>query len=182
MNEPLETGLIGGIEKRDISVVEYDSSWPDEFLKDQKILKEALGETALVIDHIGSTAVPGLAAKPIIDILLVVEDPGKEELYLPQLINAGYELRVREPDYDEHRMMRTLNKDVHIHIYPPTSFEVEKYHLVRDELRQNDDLRKKYGELKQELASREWSDMNAYSSAKAEIINEIIAAAQARSN
>ncbi len=180
MNEPLETGLIGGIEKRDISVVEYDPTWADKFLQQQKIIKQALGETAFVIEHIGSTAVPGLAAKPIIDILLVVEDPSKEELYLPQLIAAGYELRVREPDYYEHRMVRTPEKDVHIHIYPPAAPDVERYYFVRDELRQNEALRKKYGELKQKLASQEWADMNAYSAAKTEVIEEIIAAAKAR--
>lgn len=181
MNEPLETGLIGGVEKRDISVVEYDPTWPEKFIKHQNIVRRALGETALAIEHIGSTAVPGLAAKPIIDILLVVEDPSKEDLYLPQLTAAGYELRVREPEYDEHRMVRTPDKDVHIHIYPPTSFEVEKYRLVRDELRQNDELCKKYGALKQQLAFQDWTDMNAYSAAKTNVIGEIISAARARS-
>jgi GrpB-like predicted nucleotidyltransferase (UPF0157 family) len=181
MKKPLETGLIGGIEKRDISVVEYDPTWPEKFSEQENILRLALGDTALALEHIGSTAVPGLAAKPIIDILLVVQDPSKEELYLPQLMAAGYKLRVREPEYDEHRMVRTSNKDVHIHIYPPTSSEVEKYRLVRDELRQNDELRQKYGALKQELASRDWTDMNAYSVAKTGVIDEIIAAARVRS-
>ncbi|CAN5748166.1 GrpB family protein [soil metagenome] len=182
MTEPLETGLIGGVEKRDISVVEYDPSWPERFHAHEKVIRQALGETTLTIEHVGSTAVPGLAAKPIIDILLVVSDPSKEELYLPQLLNAGYELRVREPDYYDHRMVRTLDKDVHIHVYPPTAPDVERYYLVRDELRQNEELRNKYGALKQKLASEEWSDMNAYSAAKTEVIDEIIAAAEARSS
>lgn len=180
MDEPLETGLIGGIEKRDITVVEYDSTWPEKFAEQQRIIKQAVGDVALAVEHIGSTAVPGLAAKPIIDILLVVEDPDKEELYLPQLLAIGYELRVREPDYYGHRMVRTLDKDVHIHIYPPSAPDVERYRLVRDELRQNEVLRDKYGSLKQKLASRDWEDMNAYSAAKTEVIDEIIAATQTR--
>ncbi|MDB4992468.1 MAG: hypothetical protein JWL75_713 [Parcubacteria group bacterium] len=180
MNEPLETGLIGGVEKRDIKVVEYDSDWPEKFTGQENIIRQALGDSALAIEHIGSTSVPGLAAKPIIDILLIVEDPGKEELYLPQLLKAGYELRVREPDYFEHRMVRTPDKDVHIHIYPPSAPDVERYRLVRNELRQNKELRDKYGKLKQELASRDWQDMNEYSAAKTEVIDEIIAAAQVR--
>ena len=181
MGEPLQTGLIGGIEKRDISVVEYDLAWPDKFLEHRRVIEQVLGDTALAIEHIGSTAVPGLAAKPIIDILLVVKDTNKEDLYLPQLIAAGYELRVREPDYYGHRMVRTLDRDVHIHIYPPTAPDVERYHLVRDELRQNEELRNKYGALKQGLASQDWSDMNAYSAAKTEVIDEIIEAARVRS-
>src|ERR1700757_3385057 len=96
--------LIGGIEKREIKIADYDPSWPAKFEMHRRIIARALGATALRIEHIGSTSVPGLAAKPIIDILIVVKDSANELTYRPQLEAAGYVLRVREPDWNEHRM------------------------------------------------------------------------------
>ena len=90
------------------------------------MIGKALGNAALRIEHIGSTSVPGLAAKPIVDILLVVENSGDETSYLPRLEEAGYELRVREPDFHEHRMLRTPTRDVHVHVYSPSSPEIER--------------------------------------------------------
>jgi len=116
-NEQLETGLIGGVEKREINIVDYDLNWPKKFERHAKIIIDAIGDAALRIEHIGSTSVPGLAAKPIIDILVVVTDSSDESTYVTQLEAAEYVLRVREPDWNEHRMFRTPEKDVHIHIY-----------------------------------------------------------------
>src|SRR5215470_15979421 len=96
-NEPLETGLIGGVEKREIRIVDYDTDWPKMFETHAKIIADALGGSALRIEHIGSTSVPGLAAKAIIDILVVVPDSAAESSYLPEMEAAGYILRVREP-------------------------------------------------------------------------------------
>jgi GrpB-like predicted nucleotidyltransferase (UPF0157 family) len=93
--ERLETGLIGGVEKRDIKIVDYDPDWPNKFEMHAKIIAGALGGSLLSIGHIGSTSVPGLAAKPIIDILVVVQNSASESTYLPQLEAAGYVLRVR---------------------------------------------------------------------------------------
>ena len=106
-DEPLEVGLIGGAEKREITIANYDPGWPKQFERHAAIIADALGATALRIEHIGSTAVPGLAAKPIIDVLVVVPDSADESAYLPHLQAAGYVLRVREPDWNEHRMLRT---------------------------------------------------------------------------
>ena len=113
----LETGLIGGLEKREIRVVDYDPTWPTTFERHRGIIAKALGNAAWRIEHIGSTSVPGLAAKPIIDMLVVVEDSADESTYLPQLETAGYVLRVRESDWNEHRMFRTPETDVHVHVY-----------------------------------------------------------------
>ena len=110
-------GLIGGVEKREIRIVDYDPDWPRKFETHARIVAGALGAAALRIEHVGSTSVPGLAAKPIIDILVVVSDSSDESAYLPQLEAAGYVLRVREPEWNEHRMFRTPERDVHIHIY-----------------------------------------------------------------
>jgi GrpB-like predicted nucleotidyltransferase (UPF0157 family) len=141
----------------------------------------ALGRAALRIEHIGSTSVPGLAAKPIIDILVVVADSADEAAYLPQLEAAGYALRVREPDWNEHRMFRTPERDVHVHIYSAGCPEIERNLTFRDRLRRNSDDRKRYHEMKRELAANDWFDMNAYAQAKTEVIESILAAARAPS-
>jgi GrpB-like predicted nucleotidyltransferase (UPF0157 family) len=178
-NESLETGLIGGPEKREIKIVAYDTDWPKKFETHARLIAGALGGSALRIEHIGSTSVPGLAAKPIIDILVVVTDSAYESAYLPLLEAAGYALRVREPDWNEHRMLRTPEKDVHIHIYSAGCPEIERNLTFRDRLRRNRDDRSRYEQTKRELAAKEWPDMNAYADAKTEVIESIIAASQA---
>lgn len=178
-DEPLETGLIGGTEKRVIKIADYDPGWPKKFEQQAEVIGEALGDSALRIEHIGSTSVPGLAAKPIIDLLVVVADSADESVYLRQLEAAGYVLRVREPDWHEHRMFRSPEKDVHVHIYSAGSPEIERYLTFRDRLRRNADDRDRYEQKKRELAGKEWSDMNEYAQAKTEVVEGIIAAAQA---
>ena len=173
-DELLETGLIGGVEKRPIEIVDYDPVWPKKFETHRKIIAGALGGSALRIEHIGSTSVPGLAAKPIIDILVVVQDSADESTYLPQLEAAGYVLRVREPEWNEHRMFRTPEHDIHIHIYSAGCPEIQRNILFRDRLRLNIDDRRRYEQTKRELAAKDWSDMNAYADAKTEVIESII--------
>jgi len=116
-NDPIEERLrevvIGEIEPQTIVVADYDPGWSERFRHEEARIRAALGGAALSVEHIGSTSVPGLAAKPIVDVLLVVEASGDEASYLPALEEAGYVLRVREPDFDEHRMFRTPAKDVH---------------------------------------------------------------------
>jgi GrpB-like predicted nucleotidyltransferase (UPF0157 family) len=124
--------------------------------------------------------VPGLAAKPIVDILLVVEDSADEASYVPALEGAGYVLRVREPDFYEHRMFRTPAKDVHLHVFSAGSPEIERYLLLRDHLRENEEDRELYALTKRELASREWPSMQHYAEAKTGVIEGIIARAAAR--
>ncbi|HWB14262.1 MAG TPA: GrpB family protein [Pirellulales bacterium] len=177
--ESTEIGLIGGVEKRDIQIVDYDPRWADEFQGHAARILAALGKTAQRIEHIGSTSVPGLAAKPIVDILVVVNDSAVEAAYLPQLKGAGYELRVREPDFHEHRMFRTPERNVHIHVFSLGSPEIERYLIFRDRLRSSADDRLRYEKTKRELAVRSWSDMNAYADAKTEVVESILAAARA---
>jgi GrpB-like predicted nucleotidyltransferase (UPF0157 family) len=173
-----ETGLIGGLEKRPIVIADYDPLWPEKFQSHAGAIARALGATALRIEHIGSTSVPGLAAKPIVDILVVVADSADEDSYLPRMEAAGYELRVREPDFHEHRMFRTPAHDVHVHVYSPDSPEIERYLTFRDRLRKDPEARRLYEAVKRELAARSWPDMNAYAEAKTETIEGIIAAAR----
>jgi GrpB-like predicted nucleotidyltransferase (UPF0157 family) len=176
-DEPLETGLIGGAEKREIRLADYDPDWPKKFETHAKVIDGALGDSALRVEHVGSTSVPGLAAKPIIDILVVVADSADESAYLPQLEAAGYVLRVREPDWNEHRMLRTPEQDVHVHVYTAGCPEVGRVLTFRDCLRRNSNDRRRYEQTKRELAAKDWLDMNAYAAAKSEVIESIIVAA-----
>lgn len=106
----LEQVLVGGREPRAIVIVDYDASWPGRFVAHRDRVARALGPVACSIEHIGSTAVPGLAAKPIIDLLVAVKDPDEESPMVPGMQAAGYHLRVRERG---HRMFRTPERDVH---------------------------------------------------------------------
>jgi GrpB-like predicted nucleotidyltransferase (UPF0157 family) len=170
-----EPALIGGLEPRDIRIVDYDPVWPARFQEQRRIIAGALGNSLLRIEHIGSTAVPGLAAKPIVDILIVVADSADEPSYLPCLVTAGYELRVREPDLHQHRMLRTPARDVHVHVWPPDAPEIARLLGFRDRLRSNADDRKRYEDTKRRLAALSWPDMNAYAEAKTGVIEAILA-------
>ncbi len=178
-NETSETGLLGGAERREVIIVEYEPEWPRKFEVHAERIAGALGVAALRIEHVGSTAVPGLAAKPVIDILVVVEDSSDESSYLPRLKAAGYELRVREPDWNEHRMFRTPERDAHVHVYSDGCAEVGRVLAFRDRLRRSAEDRCRYERVKRELAAREWPDMNAYAEAKTEVVESILAAARA---
>ena len=158
--------LIGGIEKREIVIVDYDRRWPGKFQEHAQTLLRALGSKVLAIEHVGSTSVPGLAAKPIIDIDILVEDSSDEATYLPALVQAGYVLRVREPDWHQHRMFRTPQLDVHVHIFSQGCIEFARHLAFRDRLRTCPDDRLLYESVKRKLAKEDWSDMNAYARAK----------------
>lgn len=166
--------LIGGKEPCKVVITSYNSAWPQAFQQHAATIHKALGNTALHIEHIGSTSVPGLAAKAIIDILVVVLNPADEQFYIPALLAAGYELRVREPRFDEHRMLRTPERDVHIHVFPPTSKEIGRYLAFRDRLRDSAADRGWYEETKRELAAHDWEDMNEYAEAKSKVVEAII--------
>ncbi|MGB3682596.1 MAG: GrpB family protein [Rubrobacteraceae bacterium] len=177
--ERLRNAIIGEAESPEIVVVDYDPDWPDRFAREAHRIRTALGEAALRIEHIGSTSVPGLAAKPIIDILLVVENSGDEPSYVPALEEAGYGLRVRERDFHEHRMLRTADKDVHVHVFSPPSPEIDRYLLLRNRLRDEDEERDLYARTKRGLANETWPSMQHYAEAKTEVVEGIIARAAA---
>jgi GrpB-like predicted nucleotidyltransferase (UPF0157 family) len=128
----------------------------------------------LSIDHVGSTSVPGLAAKPLIDINLVVPDTTDEDAYVPKLEAIGYELRVREPDWYEHRMLRGHDPPVNLHVFPPNCEEVERMRRFRDHLRTNDADREFYERTKRELAAQEWKYVQNYADAKTTVVKEIL--------
>jgi GrpB-like predicted nucleotidyltransferase (UPF0157 family) len=167
----LDAVLIGGRERRKIVIAEYDSGWPQRFEVERGRIAQALGAAALRIEHVGSTAVPGLAAKPIIDVLVMVSEIGDEASYTPALERAGYELRVLEPD---HRMFRTPDRDVHVHVWGAGDPEVARTLAFRDRLRESPSDLAEYEHLKRSLAQRDWSDMNHYAEAKGPLIKAIL--------
>ena len=177
IKERIREATIGEVESPAIVVVDYDPAWPERFRREAAKIRAALGEAALAIEHIGSTSVPGLAAKPIVDILVVVEDSGDEASYVPALESAGYALRVREPDFHEHRMFRTPEKDAHVHVFSAGSPEIERYLLLRNHLREDADDRELYTRTKRDLASRDWPSMDHYAEAKTEVVEGIVARA-----
>ena len=138
-----------------------------------------LGERVVQLEHIGSTSVPGLAAKPIIDILLVVADPADEPAWLPDLEAAGYRLVIREPDWYQHRCLKGPDTNVNLHVYPPGCPEIERNLVFRDRLRGHPEDRAHYQRVKRELAERDWTYVQEYADAKAEVVEAIIARARA---
>ena len=159
---------------QEIVLVEYDPQWPALFEQAAEQVRTALGDAALEIHHVGSTSVPGLMAKPLIDINLVVADTTDEEAYVPKLEAAGYVLRVREPDWFEHRMLRGLEPPVNLHVFPANCPEVERMLLFRDWLRTNDADRGLYTRTKRELGAQEWKYVQNYADAKTAVVEEIL--------
>lgn len=136
-----------------VEIVEWSDAWRGQFQLLSKEIKEALGWRALVIEHVGSTSVDGLPAKPIIDIDLIVADPNDEASYVPALERAGFELRVREPWWFGHRVLRNVDPACHLHVFGYDSPEVIKHRIFRDWLRANTDDRDLYANTKREAAA-----------------------------
>ena len=159
-----------------IVVVDHDDEWPERYRLVRERIRAALGAAALGVEHIGSTSVPGLAAKPIVDVLVTVQDVEDEAAYVPPMEGAGFVLRVREP---EHRMFRTPARDVHVHLYEPDHEAVSAYLDLRDWLRVDADDRALYERTKRRLATRTWTDMNEYADAKTDVVLTVLGRARA---
>jgi GrpB-like predicted nucleotidyltransferase (UPF0157 family)/uncharacterized cupin superfamily protein len=160
-----------------IELVDYDAEWPARFEREAERIHAALGDKVLLLEHAGSTAVPGLAAKPIIDIVLAVQDSTDEAAYVPALEAAGYVLRVREPDWFEHRLVKPPDMGANVHIFSEGCVEIDRMLAFRDRLRANEADRELYERAKRELAAREWTYVQDYANAKTEVVREIVARA-----
>jgi GrpB-like predicted nucleotidyltransferase (UPF0157 family) len=161
-----------------IDLVDYDERWPELFRRAAAGIRAALGERALQIEHTGSTSVPGLAAKAIIDIVLVVADSSDEEAYVPPMEEAGYVLRVRELDWHEHRVLKPSDMSVNLHVFSRGCPEIERMLLFRDRLQSNSADRELYERTKRELAGQKWKYVQNYADAKTAVVEEIIARAR----
>ena len=164
-----------------IEIADYDPAWPRLFERERDRIRAALDDRIVMFEHVGSTSVPGLAAKPRIDLLLVVADSADEPSYVPALEAAGYVLRIREPDWYQHRVFKGPDTDVNLHVFSATSGrpEIERMLLFRDWLRTNEADRRLYERTKRELAGRTWKYMQNYADAKTQIVEEIMARAAA---
>lgn len=156
-----------------IELADYDPDWPEHYEKHRATILEALGERVVLLEHVGSTSVPGLAAKPRIDILLIVDDSSAENDYVPQLEAAGFELHVREADWHEHRCLKGFEPDANLHVFSPGCVEIERMVGFRDWLRTHDDDRVLYENTKRQLAAQEWDFVQDYADAKTAVVEEI---------
>ena len=155
-----------------------DPEWPRQYGSVEAEVRAALGEQVLQIDHVGSTSVPRLMAKPIIDVQLVVADSADESAYVPALEAVGYAMRKREPDWFEHRLLRRFSPEVHLHVFSAGCPEISRVLAFRDQLRRSDADRRLYEETKQALAVRVWRDRQHYADAKSPVIDDILSRAR----
>jgi GrpB-like predicted nucleotidyltransferase (UPF0157 family) len=163
-----------------VVIVPYDPAWPDVFAGVESEVRALLSGRALDVIHVGSTAIPGLAAKPVVDVTLIVDDSSDESTYLPDLTEAGFALVVREPDWNEHRMLKKRSHpSINLHVFSRGCDEVERLVRFRDWLRTHDDDRDLYARTKQELAARSWERVQDYADAKTTVVTEILERATA---
>jgi GrpB-like predicted nucleotidyltransferase (UPF0157 family) len=180
-DEQLRTHTIGELKRLAgrILIVDYDPHWPELFEREAERIRAVLGHRALRIEHTGSTSVPGLVAKPIIDMLLVVPDSADEDRYMPALEAAGYVLRIRETDWYDHRMFKAPDTEIHLHVFSSGCPEIDRMLIFRDWLRTNAADRDLYARTKAAQAQKEWKYVQNYADAKSGVIEEIIARAYA---
>lgn len=152
----------------------YDPAWPALFVRLKERIQEALKDDILVLEHVGSTSVAGLSAKPIIDIVLAVADSSDEPSFVGPLEQKGFKLRIREPDWYEHRVFKYSDPDANLHVFSDGCLEIDRMMRFRDWLRNHADDRMLYEEKKRELAGRTWKYTQNYADAKSEIIQEIL--------
>ncbi|HYT30844.1 MAG TPA: GrpB family protein [Actinomycetota bacterium] len=160
-----------------ITLAEYDPAWPRLYQREAERVRAVLGDRVILLEHVGSTSVPGLAAKPIIDMLLAVADPADEAAYVPPMEAAGYVLWIREPEWFEHRMFKGPDTDINLHVLPAGCSEIDRMFAFRDHLRTNARDRELYERAKRELASKRWKYIQNYADAKTAVVEEIVARA-----
>lgn len=158
-----------------IVLVDYDPRWPELFAREAERIRGVLGQRALQIEHAGSTSVPSLMAKPVIDMVLVVVDSADEAAYVPALEGAGYRLGIRETDWYEHRLFKGPDTEINLHVFSTGCPEIARMLRFRDWLRSHPDDRDLYARAKLDLAQKEWNYVQNYADAKTAVIDEILA-------
>jgi GrpB-like predicted nucleotidyltransferase (UPF0157 family) len=158
-----------------VVVEDYDPRWVEQFATAGSQIHEALGRLIVSIEHVGSTAVPGLPAKPVIDIDALLQDTAEEAGYVPALEKLGYRLVLREPWWYGHRMLVSSTEDVHLHLWPEGAPEPLRHRLFRDWLRSHPEDRELYASTKRRLARDTTDRPGDYTLAKSDVIDEIFA-------
>jgi GrpB-like predicted nucleotidyltransferase (UPF0157 family) len=162
-----------------IYLAPYDPTWPDQFAAEAAKIRAGLAEAAIVLEHVGSTSIPGLSAKPILDILLAVADSADEDAYVPALTAQGYRLHLREPEWFEHRVMKGEWPLVNLHVFTVGCPEIRRMTAFRDRCRTHPEEFELYQDTKQALAEQVWRHVQHYANAKGEVVEAIIARALA---
>jgi GrpB-like predicted nucleotidyltransferase (UPF0157 family) len=177
----LDRITIGGARRHDAPIVlaAHDPEWRRLYEREARRIRGVLGDRVRVLEHAGSTSVPGLAAKPVIDIILGVPDSRDEAAYVPPLEGAGYELRLREPDWHEHRLLKGPDTNINLHVFTHGDEEIQRMLAFRDRLRTHPEELAAYEATKRELAARTWAFVQDYADAKGEVVEAIIARALA---
>jgi GrpB-like predicted nucleotidyltransferase (UPF0157 family) len=179
--DEIRAASVDPIEPRNkpIRLVEYDPAWPDLYAREEARIRRVLGDRVLRLEHTGSTSVPGLAAKPCIDMTMTVADVLDEAAYATDLEAARYRLVIREqePAWYDHRMFTGPDTNVHLHVFSAGCRELDRMVGFRDWLRSHDDDRALYERTKRELARRSWAYVQNYADAKSTVVEEIAARA-----
>ena len=152
---------------RPIEIAEYDPEWPRLYAREEERIRRALGERVMRIEHAGSTSVPTLPAKPIVDVVLEVPDSSDEPSYVPDLEAAGYRVVIREPEWYEHRVFKGPDTNVNVHTFTAGCEEVDTMLLFRDHLRESADDRE-----------HPWKYVQQYADAKTAVVQEIMGRAR----
>ena len=179
--EQIRASIIGEIQPltAPITFVDYDTAWPTLFAREERRIRSVLGDRVLRLQHTGSTSVPGLAAKPVIDITMLVADVNDEPAYRPDLEAAGYVLRISEsePEWYDHRVFKGPDTNINLHVFSDGCVEFERMVGFRDWLRAHEEDRDLYERTKRELIARDWKFVQNYADAKSAVVAEIIARA-----
>lgn len=172
--DPQDSYFVNGVPPiENIEVVAYDPSWPEIYSALESKIKNKLGSNLLKIDHVGSTAVPGLVAKPVIDIDVTVADAADEEVYLLAFEDLGYRLIVREPRFHGHRLFHYENPRVNLHVFTHGTPETARHLLFRDWLRQSEKDCKLYADAKFEAIKGCSFDIHKYHENKSKVVHDI---------
>jgi len=157
-----------------IALADYDPNWPTLFQQEAVRIRQALGPVVVRLEHAGSTSVPGLVAKPIIDIVLAVPDSADEPSYVPALTAAGYRLVIRDPSWFEHRLFKGPDTDINLHVFSAGAAEIDRMLRFRDRLRGDERDRELYARTKRALAGQQWRHVQHYAQAKSDVVREIL--------
>jgi GrpB-like predicted nucleotidyltransferase (UPF0157 family) len=160
-----------------IRLSEYDAEWPGRFEALAGRVRAALGDRVVRLEHVGSTSVPGLAAKPVIDLVLAVVDSADEAAYVPALEANGFRLRIREPAWFGHRLLEATDVAANLHVFSVGCEELDRMIAFRDWIREHDDDRCRYEATKRDLAGRFWQHVQHYADAKIDVVAEILSRA-----
>lgn len=169
-----ETELFGEAKGDRVVIAEANPRWTGLFEYYKSKLEGALGSTAIRIDHVGSTAVADLPAKPVIDIQVSVNDVTDEESYRPAIESLGWPLRAREPDHRFFRPPASEERSVHVHVCSAGSDWEHRHLLFVAYLSANPERAAQYAQLKRELAQRFGGERVAYTDAKDDFIDETL--------